>query len=594
MSYKFSVIKNNPAAFWTLDESSGTSATDYSGLENSGTYSGGLTTGLLPLNFGLSNAYKATSTKYVMLPVDKNFYGANIGEEFGNSSNSDKQFSLEIWIYPSITTNNETTIFADPTNDIGIFYEKGNIVFKCNAEEVSYSLPYFKKSIYVVAVYDLNSILLYIDSELVAQKTLSNFLFTNSSISLSIGPTANASDSFLANSAAVYRYALSRSDIIKHFNANAQIPSIQLAYAEDAEIFEIYDDGISENFTYSYPADKPFQYLLKDGLIYNELKNSLDLEKSTGSKSIVIDDIISIPASLTLDASKVEWYGDNGISVSTSIDGSAYQACTSGEPIPQFRLGNFSTKKNIYIRITFTSSDASKFLPSLHDLSFRFYFNQRKYASNGPDKVSSLYGDITSPSYDISLGQKVYPILSRHNNNGIKCATGTGFEINKSNAVSTFEFFYTPDSLSSEGSLFAFEESGSYPTSLIFWNSSGNLIKNNISKIYVNGIDKSSATNISQLFTAKEIAYVSIVLSNPISGRIVFNYNYSENSANKGLYQNIMFFERQITDQQAEDNYNFYINGGLESIQDSLSPSATVTETGSEYYNNDWLVVQNS
>ena len=595
MSYKISVLKNNPSAFWLLDETSGTSATDYSGLENSGTYSGGLTNGLLPLNFGLTQSYKATSTKSISLQVNKNFYGVNVGEEFANSSNSDKEFSLEIWIYPSISTSNETTIFGDSTNDIGIFYDKGNIVFKCDSEQIFYTVPYLKKAIHVVAVYSVNTMLLYIDSELVIQKSLSNFSFTNSTVSLSVGPTANASDSFLANSAAVYRYALPQSDVAKHFNSNVQIPSIQLAYSNQAEIFEIYDDSISEGFTYSYPADKPFQYLLQDGLIYNTLKNSLDLEKSTGSKSIVVNDIISIPASLTLDSSKVEWYGDNGISVSTSIDGSTYQSCTNGEPIPQFKTGAFSDKKNIYIRITFSSTDASKYLPSLKDLSFRFYSNLRKHSSNGSNKITGLYEDPPSEiSHDNSLGQKSYPILLRHSKNGIKCGTGSGFQINTSSPISSIDFFYTPDTVASEGSLFSFEEAGSYPTTLIYWNSSGTLLKNNISKIYINGVDKSTSTLASQLFTAKEICYISIVLEEPISGRIIFNYNYVENSANKSLYQNILLFTEEITPQQVLDNYSFYINGDQETIEDDSSPSVTVTETSAEYYNNDWLVVQNS
>jgi len=594
MSYKFSVIKNNPTAFWLLDETSGTEASDYSGLENPGTYSGGLTNGLLPLVFGLTQAYKSTSTKYISLPVNKNFYGSTVGEEFANSNNNDKQFSLEIWAYFNISSSSETVIFADNTNDIGIFYDKGNIVFKCNTEEISYTLPYLKKSFHIAAVYDVNTILLYIDGTLVNQKGLSDFKFTNTSVEFAIGPTSNASDSFLVNSAAIYRHSITESDILNHFNSNKQISTAQLAYSEDVEVFEIYDDSISEVFTYSYPADKSFEYLLEDGLVFNSINNSLDLEKSTGSKTVVVTDVVSIPSSLLLDSSKIEWSGENGIQVETSIDNSSFLSCTSGDPIPQFRPGSVSDKKNIYIKITFSSSDSSKYLPSLKDLSLRFYYEQRKHSLNGPNKASSLLGDVVSSVYDISLGQKVYPILSRHNNNGIRCASGSGFQIISSSAVMSIEFFITPETISTEGAFISFEESGSYPTTLLYWNSSGALLKSNISKVYVNGVDKSTATNVSDILTVKEISYISIVLEQPISGRIVFNYNYSENSSNKSLYQNILLSNTELTSQQTLDHYNFYINGDPKEIKDLTAASATLTETGAEFYNNDWVVVQNS
>jgi hypothetical protein len=49
MSYQLKVIKDNPVGFWALDETTGTTASDISGCGNSGTYSGGITNGLIPL-----------------------------------------------------------------------------------------------------------------------------------------------------------------------------------------------------------------------------------------------------------------------------------------------------------------------------------------------------------------------------------------------------------------------------------------------------------------------------------------------------------------------------------------------------------------
>ena len=49
MSYQLKVIQDYPIGFWPLDETSGTTATDISGCGNNGTYTGSLTTNLLPL-----------------------------------------------------------------------------------------------------------------------------------------------------------------------------------------------------------------------------------------------------------------------------------------------------------------------------------------------------------------------------------------------------------------------------------------------------------------------------------------------------------------------------------------------------------------
>ena len=64
MSYSLKIIKDAPVAFYTLDETSGTTAADISGCGNNGTYSGGITTGLLPLIPGGSIGSLITNTKY--------------------------------------------------------------------------------------------------------------------------------------------------------------------------------------------------------------------------------------------------------------------------------------------------------------------------------------------------------------------------------------------------------------------------------------------------------------------------------------------------------------------------------------------------
>jgi hypothetical protein len=361
----------------------------------------------------------------------------------------------------------------------------------------------------------------------------------------------------------------------------------------DGELIEIFDDQISSKYIYSYPNNMSWNFVKVDGLVYNESDNSLAMQEDQGSKTVEFVDLIGIPSGFVLDSSKIEWLGDNGISVYTSLDGATYTQCTNGNSIPQFRLGNFSTSKSIYLKVVFSSNDAGKFLPKLKYLTLTFYNDQKKYGKNTGSYIKTLEGEGGNPVLDISLGNKVYPILSRDDRNGIRCKSNSGFALITSNLVSSIEFF-CKTSVVAEGAFIAFAESGSYPSTVFEWNSSGAITKSNISAIYVNGQDKSSQTDISNIVSNDQLSHFIIVLSAPILGEIFFNYNFSETSGDEAIYQNIATYPSALTSTQALSNFNNYMYGSIEDIKDSSTQSVSVTESSVKYYNNDWLVVQNS
>ena len=129
MSYQLKVIKDYPIGFWPLDESSGSTAADISGCGNNGTYVGSPAANMLPLVPGGISGTKITNTAYVTFPINKDYYGANVGAGFGTKYTSDNDFTLEVWINQSIESSNETPLLADATNNIGLFWDNGDIVF---------------------------------------------------------------------------------------------------------------------------------------------------------------------------------------------------------------------------------------------------------------------------------------------------------------------------------------------------------------------------------------------------------------------------------------------------------------------------------
>ena len=579
MSYQLKVIKDYPIGFWPLDESSGVTATDISGCGNNGTYTGSPATNMLPLVPGGVSGTRITNTAYVTFPITKDFYGANVGAGFGTKYTSDNDFTLEVWFNQSIESSNETPLLADATNSIGLFWDNGDIVFKVSAtESVRYCVKYSKKSIHLVGVYSVSGITLYMDSVPVASKILSGFKFTNTTISLKTGPTAVSGDTFIVDAVAAYRYGLGIAAIRRHYlDGNTSPSTTHIVYPDNGIFFNGTDANIRAVLDYSYPASKPWSDFVDSNTYYDSAKKHISFYQTETSspKTFVINDFYLIPSQLNLLTSKVEWRNDLGITVETSVDGISYLPCYNGQPVPQYSQGSFSNTNKLYIRITMSTSDASKYLPKLSFFCITFYADRTVYADNFGDKITS--------STDYYLGSLNYPILSRHYMNGIRAKNGAGFDMDTTMSVKSVEMLFTPLTLASNTLIYA---SGG-TTTRFAWNGSGAISKANIAKIYINNVDISTATNITNYLIEEEPHHIVIVFNTAITGTIQFNYESIGGPSN--LYKNIAVYDSELTAGKVETHYELYTGRPVESITES---AITLTELQPEYYNNDWIVLQ--
>jgi hypothetical protein len=604
MSYQLKVIKDAPVGFWPLDEISGTTALDASGCGNNGTYSGSLTTNILPLVSGGVSASRITNTSYVTLGVSKDYNGVTAKGGFATKDNSDNDFSLEAWFYPKITTTNLTPILADDTNDIGLFYEKGNIVFLAGNQRLDYTVPYLGRTMHLVATYSQDALSLYLDGSYVAGLSLDSFAFTNEQFNPAIGPTQSSSDSFIIDAVAIYRYALKEDQIFNHFIYNKTINVGQIVKPDRGYLFEINDINIHPSFLYRLPADKSLDgYVGTNTDVYYDSKNkniSFIKTDTSQSKTFVIQDFFSIPKGSGLISSKIDWYSDNGITVETSLTGESgtWQACVNGQAIPQYKLGTdtFSTSSFVHFKVTMTSTDTSKYLPIFEYLAFNFYNNKNVISDNSGMFISSkipLAGDINLTTWDYFLGCDNFPILSRNIENGIK-PSQAGFYINSSYKINSVEMLFRPVDLVKNSLIYSEYNSN---TISYLWSNSGAITKSNISYIYVNGVDRTSATNISSFLNLDEVCHIVIGFSQPASGDIWFNTKVSSNTWTNGggrhLYKNIALYETALTSTKAQEHYSLYINRAYASAADSSNKSVTMTEQSVSVYDNDWLVIKN-
>ena len=378
MSYQLKVLKDNPIGFWPVVDSS---ALDYSGCENDADITGTLASSY-PLAAIEDGSVVITNLNYLEYPIVNDYTRSASGGTIADKDSLDNDFSLEIWFYPPVS-NTAVPVFANDTDLIGIFYEDGDIMFTMDTDSVRYTLPFIKKSHYIVATYSVGHLSLFCDGVQVAQKQLNGKPnLTNSGLTLASGP---AVDKFYIHAPAVYRYALSPEQVFNHYLESQGINPIQIVDPDGGTLFRLSDENLRKTFSYSYPYNKRLDSFIDDDLYYDKYENSLNLLPSETSeeKTVVITDYVSIPTQIGLVTSKIEWLGSNGITVETSTDNTNWEECVSGENIPQYSINSFDTSGNLYIKITFYSADASYTIPKLTYFNASFFVNKNLYAEIG-------------------------------------------------------------------------------------------------------------------------------------------------------------------------------------------------------------------
>lgn len=584
MSYQLQVIKDNPIAFWPLDELSGTTAFDVSGSGNSGTYSGGITTDILPLVSGGVSGSLINNLKSISLPVVYDYNGDSAAGGLATKYFSDNDFTLECWVYSKISSNALTPIFADIANAIGIYINSGNLVLIVQDKRLDFRLPSIDQSFHVCATYTPTSMSLFVNGERAGSIFYDKYNFTNNSFLPQIGPTSSALDSFIIDAPAIYRYALPQEKIQSHFNVFNGIAPIQIVGPDGGVLFGLSDSSIKKTFSYSYPYNKKWNQFEVAGLYYQDTEDYITV--NTDSNEVVIYDTFSIPSAISLISSKVEWSGTKGVSVQISRDGITYTECTNGNAIPGYVYGNnsFSLERVLYVKIVLNSSDISKFFPKLYSLAFNFYSSKVLFADNHGEDIEPEESNLSLWDYDLSSDE--YPILLRNKNNGIR-PYDSGFPINTFMNVQTVEMFFTPISLSAN---YLFYHGSAYYS----WSNSGTVTKSGISAIYVNGVNRTSATNISSFMYPDEIYHIVIVLSSVISNQIWFNVKVTNgtwsNSGPRNLYKNIAIYPTVFSSNTALSHYGLYTQRPATMAEDT---SMSVTENAYEVHDYDWVVVKN-
>ena len=584
MSYYLDVIKDSPIGFWKLDEPSGSVAYDSSACGNHGSYIGQIVKMGMPIVTGGEHSNKIDNSNYIQFTISKDFSGTTGTGGFATSDTYDNGFSLEAWMHPKTLTS-LTPILADSAG-IGLYWDNGNIVFKLESERIDYSVQNPNRVLHVVGIYSIGSMSLYVDGVLVKTKSFSS-KFTNTSVTLVSGPAA-VGEYFLIDSPAVYRYPLSSEVIHSHYKHLFLNNDEQISIPDFGQLFLVSDRYYQPETQYSYPEMESWKSLSydNDNISWNEKDNSVYL--SSGTYGEIIEDLV-LNITKPYISSKIEWVATTGVSVSVSDTSSSgpWTVCTNGSSIPGFTQGSsFSSKKVLYFKMQFSSSNFNVYTPELYSLKISFYTEKKIYAHNGGNTIS-VSQPTSGSTWDIDLSRNNYPVRSRNYHNGVR-PKASAFFVNLVEPAKSLEMIFTPKSLSS-GHI-VFNKTGLIESSLS-WAAGGLISKSNISDIYINGQNASSATNISSYLYIDEPNYIFITFTSLVSGELWLNgkqiLGVRSGVLDDNLYQNIALYSS--TTISPTEHYNLYIGKPASTAADS---SLLITEEAVSTYSRDRVVFQ--
>lgn len=573
MSYKNRVLNDFPNSFYLLDEVqsgltdsytelldqyetyqelkdsgltygqiSGMEIYDYSGSLNNGTASSASTKQIMPLVTGSvrgTEVLSATQITYQPKGIATKYY-------------KDNSFSIEAWcVLPGYNVN--ATIVGDSSINTGIFYENGNIVFRVGSNEVQSTVSN-SEVVYIVGIFQSNILYLYINGSLADSQEIDSYKFSNETVTFKTGPSTGR---LVIDCVAFYRYKLSGSQISNHYLEGTQEVNVsQIVAADNGYLFSMNTESLRPKFIYSYPTSKPWSEVAVGGVSISSDNSYIYIPETSaaGTASFSFTDYFVVPNYLGITTSQIHWDNDvKGILVEASIDEIIWEPCVNGGPLPYINKNDNQFSDIVYLRITLSSSDTRKYLPILRSLEIAFYSSKDFYSDNSGYYISSAY-DYSLPKYNSKT-------LSYNKNNGLAMYEGHGFSLNQIPAVSCLELIFTPQY--NQNVLFS-GASKKYE-----WDNTGAITKAGISSIYINGIDRTSETNIWNCLVVDTPHHIVINFTSSDTS-IKLNQNQADSKSGLGhMYNNVAAYENNLSLNTILNHYLLYTGNTVNQINDT-------------------------
>lgn len=581
MSYKYTVLQDKPTSFYLLDEvRSGTVGSydsmrsifpTYADLRDNGVSYSALS-GLPMYDYsgnGL-HGYAINSSNLELMPlISGGVRGTTIlsdtvlnfnSEGIATKYYADDSFTIEAWCLISDSSSltkivGDSRTIGSQVQNIGLFHKNSNIMFIVGDYVVEYPAT-TSESLYVAGCFDGESISLYINGEMVDSLSVDKYRFSNTSVFFQTGPSPEL---MIIDCVAFYKFSLPAQNIKKHYEEGINELSIsQIVNTSGGRLFSMNVSPIRPKFQYSYPLSKSWDSVIGDGISISDDKSYIYIEEteSQGTASYSFTDYFNVPRFLGIDTSQIYWSEDvKGILIEVSLNGiNGWLPCTNGSPLPYFNKNQNQIGDTLYVRVTLSSADTRKYLPTLRYINILFFKSKTFYSDNTGSYIDSAY-DYALPEYNSRT-------LSYNKNNGLRMYDGHGFKINGAPATRSVEMIFTP--AAGQNVLV------SAPSKIYEWSQSGAITKSGISSIYVNGINRTLETNVWAFLSYSVPHHIVINFSSEATG-LMFNQNQADTKSGLGsMYNNLALYPDELNEATADLHYLMYTGNIINTVSDSF------------------------
>ena len=218
------------------------------------------------------------------------------------------------------------------------------------------------------------------------------YKFSNETIAFQSGPSSGR---FVVDCVGFYRYALSGNQILNHYAEGTQEVNIsQIVAADNGYLFSMNTESMSPKFIYSYPTSKTWLEVAVGGISISDDNSYVYIPETdtAATASFTFTDYFIVPNHVGINTSQIHWNSDvAGILVEASIDNIAWRTCVNGSPLPYINKNDNQFSEIVYLKITLSSADTTKYLPILRSLEIAFYNSKNFYSDNSGYYISSAY-----------------------------------------------------------------------------------------------------------------------------------------------------------------------------------------------------------
>lgn len=478
MTYIYQALRHGPIGLWSLDS---TPLVDSSGYGNDATFSGSPTTTRPIVAAGIASQHLDTGDEINYPITTIMIAGRDV-----------RAFSLEAWV--KIEDGSSTIIARDNS---GLFMDGLNLVFSVEFSSlisVEYNHLNAGNIYHIVGAYTGSSIELYVNGSMVAGANIDELEILAGFADTTTHLKTLTTETMVADSFAVYNYALSSAVINQHYFYGIDYPEIEnLSVINGGKYYLISDNTASVYNKLSFGDLNDWNDGLFEGNIAavdGTLVNTFDEtagEWLTGTWTYQYSVDSDIGAGVILNGSRIDWDSNVAVTVETSTDNTTWTPVTSGSQIVGTQ--DLSTGYLIAVRIIVPGTVTEQAV--VDNLSIVFY-TTKDIRGSDEDLPAVFVNGLT-----VTLSDTEYEPASFDDNAGVVLPADNGFEIAEDPEFGGYfavEFTTKFDTSTVSKTVLYVDSPSAQPS--ITSNGSGQWVSSNLTALYIDGVSVASPFSI--------------------------------------------------------------------------------------------------